>query len=251
MQRVNIYKTNACKNILLHSYQKQQSWLVYGGFTKDEMVLSFAYEILEYKNNDHPDLLYMKQNNISVDDTRKIIDFLYKTSLYGKHRIVIINNIASMSYNAINAMLKIIEEPPKRTVIILMNDNLYGVISTIRSRCCKIYVPHNIDYDIDVSLYKVILICFRDATVPHIEEKDFANLIALLQMVILRIIKVKINGNLITELYEGEFLDLRACNDCIASLYKQWGNILRLSENKSKFYLSTQQVVLLIFKSKL
>jgi DNA polymerase-3 subunit delta' len=93
----------------------------------------------------HPDLLAIERaydankdkfkDNVAVDDIRKVAPFLRKTASQGGWRIVIIDDADTMNRNAQNALLKILEEPPANTVLILIAHRMGVMIPTIRSRC--------------------------------------------------------------------------------------------------------------------
>lgn len=75
---------------------------------------------------------------IRVDDIRKVNDFLAKTSFNDGWRVVIIDSADDMNKNAANALLKILEEPPAKTLLLLISHNLGQLLPTIRSRCAKL-----------------------------------------------------------------------------------------------------------------
>ncbi len=70
-----------------------------------------------------------------VDDTRAIAAFLHLTSAEGGWRVVVVDGADDMNRNAANALLKVLEEPPKRAVLLLISDNPGRLLPTIRSRC--------------------------------------------------------------------------------------------------------------------
>ena len=75
---------------------------------------------------------------IRVDDIRKVNDFLSKTSFNDGWRIVVIDSADDMNNNAANALLKILEEPPSKTIMLLISHNPALLLPTIRSRCAKL-----------------------------------------------------------------------------------------------------------------
>lgn len=89
----------------------------------------------------HGDLLYLDideksvKQEIKVDQVREAVRFLQKTSSEGGWRIVIINNADVMNSSAQNALLKVLEEPPKNTVLMLVSSAVSKMLPTIRSRC--------------------------------------------------------------------------------------------------------------------
>lgn len=81
---------------------------------------------------------FKKSAFIKVDEIRKIGEFLAKTSFNDGWRVVIIDSADDMNKNAANALLKILEEPPAKTVLLLISHNPGLLLPTIRSRCAKL-----------------------------------------------------------------------------------------------------------------
>ncbi len=77
----------------------------------------------------------VKKSVVDVDTVRKIAPFLRQTSAEGGWRIVIVDEADTMNRNAQNAILKILEEPPPRALLILICNRLGAMLPTIRSRC--------------------------------------------------------------------------------------------------------------------
>lgn len=75
------------------------------------------------------------KTGITIDDIRSVMHFLNQTSQDGGWRIVIIDSADDMNKNAANAILKTLEEPPKKTLFILITHSLGKLLPTIRSRC--------------------------------------------------------------------------------------------------------------------
>lgn len=72
---------------------------------------------------------------VTVDEIRKINRFLSMTAHDGAYRIAIVDPADDMNTNAANALLKNLEEPPPRTLFILIAHSLGSLLPTIRSRC--------------------------------------------------------------------------------------------------------------------
>jgi DNA polymerase-3 subunit delta' len=93
----------------------------------------------------HADLLVVERgvdpkrkklrSEIVVDDTRAIAGFLRLTPAEGHWRVVVVDGADLMNRNAANALLKILEEPPQKALLLLMSDNPGRILPTIRSRC--------------------------------------------------------------------------------------------------------------------
>lgn len=78
------------------------------------------------------------KRDIAVDDVRKIGPFLRRTSAEGGWRIAVIDGADRMNLSGLNAILKILEEPPPGALLLLVSDNPGGMLPTIRSRCRKL-----------------------------------------------------------------------------------------------------------------
>ena len=73
--------------------------------------------------------------DITVGDIRKLSEFFRMTTVAGGWRVAIVDPAESMNQNAANALLKILEEPPERSAIILVSHAPGRLLPTIRSRC--------------------------------------------------------------------------------------------------------------------
>ncbi len=74
-----------------------------------------------------------------IDSVREIKKFLWQKPVNSKKRIVIINDADALTTEAQNAILKITEEPPEHSLIILIVNNTDNVLPPILSRLQKIY----------------------------------------------------------------------------------------------------------------
>lgn len=76
-----------------------------------------------------------KQGLIRVEDAQEVLKSLALKSYEGGYKIMIVWMAEKMNIEASNKLLKIIEEPPEKTVFILITENEEDLIQTIRSRC--------------------------------------------------------------------------------------------------------------------
>ena len=72
---------------------------------------------------------------IVIDDVRKAHDFFNRTSAEGGWRVVIVDAADEMNRNSANALLKILEEPPKHSILLLVAHAPGKLLPTIKSRC--------------------------------------------------------------------------------------------------------------------
>ncbi|MEL1239965.1 DNA polymerase III subunit [Flavobacterium flavipallidum] len=76
-----------------------------------------------------------KQGEIRVDDAQEILKSLSLKAYEGGYKIMIVWMADKMNIAASNKLLKLLEEPPEKTIFILISENEEDIIQTIRSRC--------------------------------------------------------------------------------------------------------------------
>lgn len=82
-----------------------------------------------------------KQGNISVNDAEEIGKKLALKSYEGGYKVMIIWMAEKMNISCANKILKLLEEPSDKTVLLLLSENEQQIIPTIRSRCQKLQFP--------------------------------------------------------------------------------------------------------------
>ncbi|MGP1394272.1 MAG: DNA polymerase III subunit delta' [Inquilinaceae bacterium] len=75
---------------------------------------------------------------IPVAEVRRVVPFLRLTPGEGGWRVVVIDEAERMNRNAANALLKILEEPPPRALLLLVTNAPGRLLPTIRSRCRRL-----------------------------------------------------------------------------------------------------------------
>lgn len=76
----------------------------------------------------------------------------YLKPMVGKKRVFIVNEAEKMNEHAANSLLKVLEEPPLFSHIILISDNPFLLLSTIKSRCQILTFSPVSREDIEISL---------------------------------------------------------------------------------------------------
>ncbi|WP_343486887.1 DNA polymerase III subunit delta' [Allomuricauda sp. d1] len=76
-----------------------------------------------------------KQGQIGVDEAHDIVKKLSLKSFEGGYKVLILWMAEKMNISASNKLLKLIEEPPEKTVLLLIAEDEEQIIQTIRSRC--------------------------------------------------------------------------------------------------------------------
>ena len=94
----------------------------------------------------HPDLLVLElqsadgkpRKSIPVDEARALPEFFSKSPGRAAHRVAIIDAADDLNANAANAVLKTLEEPPPRGVLLLISHRPGSLLPTVRSRCRRL-----------------------------------------------------------------------------------------------------------------
>ena len=82
-----------------------------------------------------------KQGQIGVDEAHEIVKSLSLKSYEGGYKVMIIWMAEKMNTPCANKLLKLIEEPPEKTVFLLIAEDEEQLINTIRSRCQILHFP--------------------------------------------------------------------------------------------------------------
>ena len=78
------------------------------------------------------------RREIVVKEVRAISSFLRMTASDGGWRIVIVDPADALNPSAANALLKVLEEPPDKALLLLVAHTPGRIMATIRSRCCRL-----------------------------------------------------------------------------------------------------------------
>ncbi len=156
-------------NDAIRAQRIHHAWLLTGpeGIGKATLAYRFARRLLAGPNvpaacvNDpafpvfrrvaagtHADLLTIERewddkrkrlrSEIVVDSARGVADFLRLTPAEGGWRLVVVDGAEHLNRNAANALLKVLEEPPPRAVLLLVCASPGRLLPTIRSRCRRL-----------------------------------------------------------------------------------------------------------------
>jgi DNA polymerase III subunit delta' len=88
-------------------------------------------------SNSHPDLVLIEPRGqqLRIDQIRELLRSLAMKPYQAAHRVVIIADAQTMNKEASNALLKVLEEPPGDTILILTAQEKLDLLPTIVSRC--------------------------------------------------------------------------------------------------------------------
>ena len=111
------------------------------GIGKSLLIESLSEKLLNNKISleNNPDFHNLKildeKKLIGINQIHELRDKLYESSFLGKNKVAVINEIEKISIDGLNAILKILEEPPKNTYFLLSTNFLNQIPLTIQSRC--------------------------------------------------------------------------------------------------------------------
>jgi len=97
----------------------------------------------QYLNNIFSNIVYLSGNNfknVKIEDIRDLKSSILKTTISKGERFIILDDIELFNINSLNALLKIIEEPPSNNYFVLINSKTKPLIETIYSRSLEIKV---------------------------------------------------------------------------------------------------------------
>ncbi|WP_137392091.1 DNA polymerase III subunit delta' [Rhodoligotrophos defluvii] len=107
---------------------------------------------------------------IGVDEARQASQFLGRTAGEGGWRVVIVDAADEMTASAANALLKSLEEPPPRTVFLLVSHVSGRLLPTIRSRCIRLDLAPLADEEVE----RVLDVVLEEGGKPSAEQRQLA-----------------------------------------------------------------------------
>ena len=113
-------------------------------FSIDENNINFKL----INNLTHPNFFLLdnddKSDNIKIEQVRKLIDFVNKSTYSKNLKIILIDNCENLNLNSSNALLKVLEEASNNTYFFIIHNNPAIILNTIKSRCIefKFFLNH-------------------------------------------------------------------------------------------------------------
>ena len=111
-----------------------------------------SFKLVQNKSNPNFILVDIveEKKNIDISQIRNLILTLNKSSFNTKPRFVLIDNIELLNINAVNALLKILEEPNDNINFILINNNK-RILPTLKSRCLNFKIQLTSNQSINIA----------------------------------------------------------------------------------------------------
>ena len=174
----------------LRSGRPPQAWLICGppGVGKATLAYRIARYLLAYGASDrgpadlsvpandaasvqvaagsHPGLLVLKRgvdpetgkvmSVLSVGEVRRLSGFFGMTSGAGGWRVAVVDTADDMNDNAANALLKLLEEPPSRAMLLVLSNMPGRLLPTVRSRCQRLNLRPLCESDMEAELGRLL-----------------------------------------------------------------------------------------------
>ena len=106
-------------------------------FTINPLNRSFRLINQQYHSNFYLIENFIHKRTIDIKQVKNMISYLNKTSFQKKIKFILIDNAEYLNLHSVNALLKIIEEPPLNTFIIFIHNSSIKFIETLKSRCIE------------------------------------------------------------------------------------------------------------------
>jgi DNA polymerase-3 subunit delta' len=121
-----------------------------------------------------------KQGNISAEEARKIIQKLSLKAFEAEYKILLIWQPEMLNQSSANALLKILEEPPAKTLFLLVCNDANKLLTTILSRTQRVSIPQFSDEDITLYLAeKAHVESSRAKQIAYLSEGNLNKALAL------------------------------------------------------------------------
>lgn len=182
----------------------------------------------------HPDMLVVERGydekrkkmrgEIVVDDVRKIGSFLRLTPSLGGWRIVVLDSADEMNRNAANAVLKLLEEPPRQALILLVSHAPGRLLPTIRSRCRAVRLGPLSDAQISELLHRHL---------PDLDPGAAETLVSLSEGSIGRALSLAADGGIavLEELFQTLSSYPKLPDLALLELADRWGRTAKAEES--------------------
>ena len=186
---MNLYKKNKLPSVILISGQKGlgKSTFIYHFINyllskNEENYYSVKNKLINSENrsfkllnsNSHPNFFSLKKNqeqkNIGIDDVRRMISFLNKSTFSNNLKLVMIDNVEDLNIHSSNAFLKSLEEVKVNTFFFIICHNLTKISPTIKSRGVEFKIFFNQDKKKQI-LLKILEDKFNRTDIKHILQK--------------------------------------------------------------------------------
>jgi hypothetical protein len=112
-----------------------------------EKALAYGREVMEFTTQAHPDVRIERHALFTVEDARRLIGIAALAPVAGSEKLIVIA-ASRLFHEAQNALLKLFEEPPEGTTIVLIVPGEGNLLATLRSRLLPLPVSAHVGYGV-------------------------------------------------------------------------------------------------------
>ena len=106
------------------------------------------------QSDTHPNFFLLKNillnDEIKIEQTRKLFKYLNKTTYSKDIKIVLLDNAEKLNLSSSNSLLKALEEPSSNTLFFIIHDDNFEIVDTIKSRCIEFKIHFSLSDKIDI-----------------------------------------------------------------------------------------------------
>lgn len=119
---------------------------------RDDVPCQACSSCIAVDEGKHVDVLFLepgsKSRQIVVADVEELIARMNHTSFQGGWKAAVVLHADRLQQSAENKLLKILEEPPSQSLLLLVTDNKQALLPTIKSRCLNVFSKENASRDL-------------------------------------------------------------------------------------------------------
>ena len=107
----------------------------------------------QFKSNVFTNIIYLNgsdHKSVKIDDIRTLKKEISKSTILGKDRFIVLDDVELFNNNSLNALLKAIEEPNERDFFFLINNKAKPLLETIKSRALEIKIILNKEQNLNI-----------------------------------------------------------------------------------------------------
>lgn len=201
----NIIGNNENKKILINTLKSGNilhSYLFYGkdGIGKKLFAIEFAKMILcnniqnglacnecnsclMFNSGNSPDYFFIEPDgsSIKINQIRNLMKTTMEKPVESSWKVYIINDADLMTKEAQNCILKTLEEPQEYVVLILIASNENNILTTVKSRCTKIYFNELTNTEIKKYVYDNLNVNIQDPEIIELCDGSIAKAMVIVQ----------------------------------------------------------------------
>jgi len=107
----------------------------------------------QFKSNVFTNIIYLNgsdHKSVKIDDIRTLKKEISKSTILGKDRFIVLDDVELFNNNSLNALLKAIEEPNEKDFFFLINNKAKPLLETIKSRALEIKIILNKEQNLNI-----------------------------------------------------------------------------------------------------